>query len=178
MLEIFFRGTGHKNYCLEAFNFLMQYHYTLTPRCAEQMLWFMSSEGGPGGNISADLHMEHLNRILKEIVNHLGANKTPAAIVRAAKALGPLKEIVAEFDKITGIWLTRKHSRRSEAEDLMKVVVELTQNEVFAHQPGRKHLAFHSIRCNGLQMSIKRAKFKTWMSKNAMKLIKKSPFTR
>ena len=31
---LFFRGTGHKNYCLEAFNFLMQYHYTLTPRCA------------------------------------------------------------------------------------------------------------------------------------------------
>lgn len=183
MLEIFvlfFRVTGHKNYCLEAFKFLMQYHYTLTPRCAEQMLWgrFINSEGGPGGNISADLHMEHLNRILKETVNHLGANKTPAAIVRAAKALGPLKEIVAEFDKITGIWLTRKHSRRSETEDLMKVVAELTQNEVFAHKPGRKHLAFPSIRCNGLLMSIKRAKFKTWMSKNAMKLIKESPFTR
>ena len=45
------------------------------------------------------------------------------------------------------------------------------------NQEESMHLAFHSIRCNGLQMSIKRAKFKTWMSKNAMKLIKKSPFT-
>lgn len=122
MLEIFFlffRGTGHKNYCLEAFNFLMQYHYTLTPRCAEQMLWgrFISSESGPGGNISADLHMEHLNRILKETVNHLGANKTPSAIVRAAKALGPLKEIVAEFDKITGIW-----THASTVEDLRQKI--------------------------------------------------------
>ncbi|KAL5497630.1 hypothetical protein EMCRGX_G014138 [Ephydatia muelleri] len=110
---------GHKNYCLEAFNFLMQYHYTLTPRCAEQMLWgrFISSESGPGGNISADLHMEHLNRILKETVNHLGANKTPSAIVRAAKALGPLKEIVAEFDKITGIW-----THASTVEDLRQKI--------------------------------------------------------
>ena len=35
---IIFRATGHKNYCIEAFIFLMQYYYTLPPRHAEQML--------------------------------------------------------------------------------------------------------------------------------------------
>eukprot|EP00731_Ephydatia_muelleri_P006750 Em0003g998a len=38
-LFLFFRAAGHKNYCIEAFHLLMQYYYTLTPRCAEQMLW-------------------------------------------------------------------------------------------------------------------------------------------
>eukprot|EP00731_Ephydatia_muelleri_P025731 Em0017g814a len=77
--KFLFRAAGDKNYCIEAFHLLMQYYYTLTPRCAEQMLWgrFVNSVGGPGHNISGDLHMEHLNRILKDTVSHLGANKTP-----------------------------------------------------------------------------------------------------
>ena len=82
-LLIIFRVTGHTNYCLEALNLLTQYYYTLPPRYAEQMLWgrFVNSQGGPGQNISADLHMEHLNRLLKDAMTHLGANKTPQAIV-------------------------------------------------------------------------------------------------
>ena len=68
MLEIFssfFRATKHKNYCIEAFNLQMQYYYILPKRYAEQMLWgrFINSEGGPGHNIPADLHMEHLNKL-------------------------------------------------------------------------------------------------------------------
>ena len=51
----------------------MQYYYILPKRYAEQMLWgrFVNSEGGPGLNISANLHMEHLNRLLKGTVSHL-----------------------------------------------------------------------------------------------------------
>ena len=59
---LIFRAMQHKNYCIEALNLLLQYHYILPQRYAEQMLWghFINSEGGPGQ--SADLHMEHLNR--------------------------------------------------------------------------------------------------------------------
>ena len=89
---LFFRATNHKNYCIEALHFLMQYYYLLPRRYAEQMLWgrFVNTRGGLGNNISADLHMEHLNRLLKDMVSHLGANKTPCAILRASKALGIL----------------------------------------------------------------------------------------
>ena len=48
---------------------------------------FINSQGGPGHNIPAELHMDHLNRLLKGTVSHLGANKTPQAIVRAGKPL-------------------------------------------------------------------------------------------
>jgi L1 cell adhesion molecule like protein len=84
---LFFRATGHTNYCLEAFNTLMQYYYILPPRYAEEMLWgrFINARGKAGHNISADLHMEHLNRHIKDSVRHLGANKTPQAVKRAGK---------------------------------------------------------------------------------------------
>ncbi|KAL5479300.1 hypothetical protein EMCRGX_G022803 [Ephydatia muelleri] len=172
-------GDGDKNYCIEAFHLLMQYYYTLTPRCAEQMLWgrFVNSVGGPGHNISGDLHMEHLNRILKDTVSHLGANKTPKSIVRAAKALGPLKDILAEFDKKTGVWFKSKHCRRSEKEDLLKIVAELNQNEVFHYQPGRKHLLFPSMKCNGMLMCIDRPKLTSWISVKAENILRQTPFT-
>ena len=123
----------------------MQYYYILPKRYAEQMLWscFINSEGGPGHNIPADLHMEHLNKLLKGTICHLGANKTPQAIIRAEKALGALKYILEEFDKSTGVWVTTNHTTRSEAEDLMKMVTELSQNKVFSHKPEESIKYFH-----------------------------------
>ena len=153
---LFFRATKHKNYCIEAFNIQMQYYYILPKRYAEQMLWgrFINSEGGPGRNIPADLHKEHLNKLLKGTICHLGANKTPQAIIRAGKALGALKYILEEFDRSTGVWVTTNHTTRSEAGDLMKMVTELSQNKVFSHKPGRKHKIFPSIQCNKLLIGV------------------------
>ena len=99
---LFVRATyKHKNYCIEAFNLQMQYYYILPKRYAEQMLWgrFINSEGGPGHNIPADLHMERLNKLLKDTICHLGANKTPQAIIRAGKALGALKYTLKSLTK-------------------------------------------------------------------------------
>eukprot|EP00731_Ephydatia_muelleri_P020729 Em0013g456a len=171
---LIFRATQHKNYCIEALNLLMQYYYILPQQYAEQMLWgrFVNSEGGPGQNISTDLHMEHLNRLLKGTVTHLGANKTPQAIVRAGKALGVLKNIITVFDKLTGGWATSNHTTRSEAEDLMKVVTELSQNRVFSPQSGRKHRTFPSIECNKLIASINKKKLHLWMTKKVSQILK------
>eukprot|EP00731_Ephydatia_muelleri_P020858 Em0013g585a len=176
---LFFRATKHKNYCIEAFNLQMQYYYILPKRYAEQMLWgrFINSEGGPGHNIPADLHMEHLNKLLKGTICHLGANKTPQAIIRAGKALGALKYILEEFDRSTGVWVTTNHTTRSEAEDLMKMVTELSQNKVFSHKPGRKHQIFPSIQCNKLLESINQKKLDLWMTQKVGEILKLSPFS-
>lgn len=53
----------------------------------------MNTHGHCGKNISADLHMEHLNRVCKDAVTYLGANKTPNAIVRIGKAVGTISNI-------------------------------------------------------------------------------------
>ncbi|KAL5515765.1 hypothetical protein EMCRGX_G000981 [Ephydatia muelleri] len=145
---LIFRATQHKNYCIEALNLLMQYYYILPQRYAEQML------------------------LLKGTVTHLGANKTPQAIVRAGKALGVLKNIITVFDKLTGGWATSNHTTRSEAEDLMKVVTELSQNRVFSPQSGRKHRTFPSIECNKLIASINKKKLHLWMTKKVSQILK------
>ena len=86
-LFLFFRASGHTNYALEALTLLSNYYYLLPPRYAEQMKWnrFINTQGKRGTNISADLHIEHLNRICKDAVEHLGANKTPKAVERIGK---------------------------------------------------------------------------------------------
>lgn len=162
---LLFRGTGHKNYCIEALHLLASYYYILPPRYAAQMLWgrFINVHGKTGSNISADLHMEHLNRLCKDAISHLGANKTPSAISKAGKALGPLSEIITNFDAITGTVVTKAHTRRSEEEDLSKLVTELVQNGNFQMQPGRSHENFKSIKSNQLISCINESKFKDWM---------------
>ena len=69
------------------------------------MLWecFINQVGKRGHNISADLHIEHLNCLCKDIVNHLGANKSPNAYLRAGKALGTVYDLLSNFDSITNI---------------------------------------------------------------------------
>lgn len=41
--------------------------------------------------------MEHLNRLLKTCISNLGANKTPAVIVRFGKCIGPMSAILDSF---------------------------------------------------------------------------------
>ena len=88
-LFLFFRASGHTNYTLEALTLLSHYYYLLPPRYAEQLKWsrFINTQCKQGANIPSDLHIEHLNRVCKEFVNHLGANKTPRAITRIGKVV-------------------------------------------------------------------------------------------
>ena len=82
-------------------------------------------------NIPAELHMENLNRLPKGTVSHLGANKTPQAIVRTGNTLGVLWNTLEEFDKVTVGQVTSNHITRSEAEDLMKMFAELSHHDMF-----------------------------------------------
>ena len=47
---------------------------------------FINTQNKRTTNISADLHIEHLNRVCKEAVDHLGANETPKAIKELEKS--------------------------------------------------------------------------------------------
>lgn len=101
MLPIF-KATSQKNYSIEAFILLAQYQYLLSPREKSQLLYsrFINTHGLPGRNISCDLYMEHLNRLLKDAIKALGANKTPKAIDRVGKCIAPLDELLERFDTI------------------------------------------------------------------------------
>ena len=180
-LLLFFRATGHVNYTIEAFTLLSQYYYLLPPRLSEQLIWsrFVNTHGLPGRNIPADLYMEHLNRLCKDAVSHLGANKTPKAIVRTGKAIQSMSEALHHFDKDNGIDLgSGAHTRRSEAGDLSKIVHEIhKKSSVFTNIPGRKHTSFPSITCNMFE-SIDQQKFQEWMDTKFAKLLARATINR
>ena len=97
---LIFRATGRKNYAIEAFTLLSQYHITLPSNLAEQLKWsrFIHVHGLPGHNISCDLHMEHLNKLVKVSIEGLKANKSEKATKRVAKAMGALSKTTGSFD--------------------------------------------------------------------------------
>ncbi len=104
-LMLIWKATGHKNYSIEAFTIVTQYHLLLPKNLAAQLKWsrFINVHGKPGHNISCDLHMEHLNHIVKTAIEGLGANKSKKAIVRVGRAVGSLTGFMNYFDKEIGV---------------------------------------------------------------------------
>ncbi len=84
---------------------LSQYHILLPCNLAELLKWsrFVNVRGLLGHNISCDLHMEHLNRLVKVSMEGLGANKSEKSIKRVAKAMGVLAKATNSFDCEVGI---------------------------------------------------------------------------
>lgn len=122
--------------------------------------------------------MEHLNRICKDAVSHLGANKTPNAIVRAGKAISGIGKVLQQFDTSLSINDTSGyHPRRDMSGDLKKVVSEIHKSQVFSYLPGRKHRSFQQINCNVFR-SIDKKKFETWMKQKFAKQLKSSILNR
>ena len=70
-----------------------------TPRLVHQLMWasVVNIHGGLGHNISLDLHMEHMNKKLKECV---GENVTEKLLVRSGKPLKGIMEVCKHFNDI------------------------------------------------------------------------------
>ena len=75
----------------------------LSPCQSHQLLWsrLIITRGLLGHSIECDLHMEHLNRVCKNSIKGLGANKTEKAIQRAVKAIGKSSAVVEIFAHVT-----------------------------------------------------------------------------
>ena len=101
--------------------------------------------GLPARNIPADLHMEHLNRIAKDAIKSLGANKTKRAIERVSKSIGGmLSPLLHQFDQEHGLKpISGAHHRANLQKDLGIIVAELMH---FSIQADRKYPTFQSPR--------------------------------
>ena len=145
LLPIFF-NSNRTNYTKEALNLLYQQKYQLTERQAKQLLYsrFINTQGIKGRNIPCDLHMEHLNRMCKEIVKDLGSNKTITSIVNASKNLGTIDEVIRVFDNEGGLHFdTGIHKEASCINDVKVLTESLMKYKVFSQQTHRKaHLSF------------------------------------
>ena len=130
---------GRHNYANEALNLLCQYNYDLPAQQVEQLIWsrFVNTTGIKGGNIPADLHLEHLNRILKGTVQGLGSNKHEEAIVRSSKEISAIKEVIQNYDQDNTTTLSSSsHHTPAIKKEIETIVKELRQYQVFDTLPG------------------------------------------
>ena len=75
--------------------------------------------------------MEHLNRVCKECVRCLAANKTEQVIVRYSKCIGPLEHILAYYDSQHRCGFTSNaHTIASSTKDQELIMQELVKADI------------------------------------------------
>ena len=147
-----FKAMNRTNYSIEAFTLLAQHDFIFTPRMKQQLVWerTVNVHGRPGRNIPCDLHMEHLNRECKSAMGSLGPNiSSVGSVTRIGESIGELMKVTSQYDSITGITPeSDKHSKRSAAGDIAKIVLQLQESHAFKTVPGRKHAFFPKFVAN------------------------------
>lgn len=144
-----FLASHRTNYSREALNMLYQHKYRLSPRLSRELLYnrFVNVHGRPRKNIPADLHMEHLNRIAKNAIKGLGANKTEKAIVRVGRALRTVAPVLQNYDEDNNVpSLSGVHKVAEAKKDIAIVTGVLQASNVFEEIPGRRHKSFQQTR--------------------------------
>ena len=171
--KFMFKATGRKNYALEALTLLSQHYILLPPNLAEQLKWsrFINIHGCPGHNISCDLHMEHINKVVKVAIEGLGANKSEKSIKRVAKAIGVLSETTESFDFEVGLVApSGKHSDQAVLMDLNIIIQQLQECDTFNWQSKTQFASFITLKKNVVQ-TLDEKKVKEWMIVHFSKII-------
>ena len=160
-----FQAAGCHKYCLEALRLQFQVNGLLPPNLAHQVMWhrFVNIKGGPGRNISCDLHNEHMNKLIKLIISNMGSNLTEASLQRAVRCVSILHSISVKFDEETGVpFRTTAHSTRPDTQDVKIVTAVVRREKLLQPIQGRKHASFPHLSLNPLK-KWNVGKSKTWI---------------
>ena len=142
-----FLSSGKRNYAIEGLNFLLQHGHILPPQQAAELIWsrFINVHGIPGRNIPNDLHMEHLNCVIKTSIQGLCSNKTLNVITRLGNALGVIAPILSKFDVENCVTEPSGTHHRPHSDRDMKIVIQ-ELSSVFKSVPSRHHETFRNPR--------------------------------
>ena len=168
-----FKVTRKNKYAVQASTLLLQNHFIFTERMRQQLLYSrtINVHGRPGRNIPMDLHMEHLNRELKEGMRHLSSNINAASVIRIGKALRKLIDFRDNYDKCTNVSkLTGHHMPRSKNKDLQLMVDELNKAQVFSETLGRKHSQLPDFEGNAMS-TVDKKELMVWLKERLAKLV-------
>ena len=92
---LYFKCYGHTKYALAVLRLLL--NLKMQPqKIAFFLMWerFVNTRGIKGKNISLDLHLEHNNNFLKELLKVLRSNLNEDNADRVSKAMNNIKELV------------------------------------------------------------------------------------
>ena len=170
-----FKVSDRRNYSLEVLRMLYSYYFTMSPRQKHQLLWsrFVNVHGKVGRNIANDLHMEHLNRVCKNAVRGIGAKKSEESLKRIGRVVGPLAEVMSNFDQNvlkTGKDGIGHHKRAAADKDRDMIVNELLNRaDVFTETENRFHRHFKNMTNKGsIFMNVNRKTLEKWIKENVV----------
>lgn len=169
-----FKAAGHTKYALEALRLQIQINATLSPNLAHQVTWnrFVNIRGGLGKNIPCDLHNEHVNKLLKQIITNMGSNLTEKSLQRAARSVTALDAITESFDAHSGVpHRTTAHSTKPDIEDVKKVMATVKKHQLLTPLGHREHRAFPGLPLNPLSKWDLKAT-KSWISDKKKEYLK------
>lgn len=160
-----FKASGSTKYSLEALRLQLQLKVA-SPNLAHQIMWhrFVNNRGGMGNNIPCDLYNEHVNKLVKIIIQNMGSNLTEQSLQRAVRCVSPLNTLCKSFDAATAIpTTTTAHSTKSDELDIKKVVAVVMQQKLLEQQAtSRSHNCFPKISSNPLE-KLDSKKLKSWI---------------
>ncbi len=165
---------NRRKYALEALRLQFQIQAVLSPHLAHHVLWdrFINTRGGKGRNIPCDLHNEHVNKLIKQVITNMGGNMTDDALKRSARSVSTLQALCHKFDKCSGVpFGTHSHSTRSDVQDVGKVMRTVIDRKLLEVIPGRKHSSFPRTSANPLK-SWDTTKTKEWIEGKKKQFVK------
>ena len=136
----------------------------MKPNSAFHLIWerFINTQGLPGRNISMDLHLEHLNKFLKDLLKDLGNNMNEINADRVSKSMNNLKTIVENFEIELHISTQRssENALRCE-EDVKYLVMELMKDNPFL-MANKPYASFPQFKLELLE-KLDKDKFVEWV---------------
>ena len=160
-----FQAANRTKYSLEALRIQFQVNVVLSPNLAHQVKWdrFVNTRGGLGMNVPCDLHNEHVNKVIKNIIGNMGSNLTEVALQRAVRSISTLGSLCKRFDSQSHVpHITSAHSTRSDIADVKKVMEVLISQKILEPTVDREHKAFPRLHFNPLHNWNKK-KTKVWI---------------
>ena len=168
LLMCFKSSNSFKTYAIEMFTWIAQ----IKSLCSEQMAHrlkgsrFVNWNGGKGNNIACDMAQEICNRISKDLVKSMGANKTPKAMMRASKAAAGVHLIVKQVNEVSGIKPTSQvHAHKESSGKVIMMFKDLKKLRPFDLEKGRFHRNFQEIIVSPTS-SVNMSSLFSWLEKH------------
>ena len=124
--------SGRTKYSFEITRLLIQLQ-CLPANLTQQLIWdrFINTHSGMGHNLPCDLHNEHVNKLLKEVIRHMATKFSQKALTSAARSVTYMASVATNFDQQCGITPeSTAHQTKDDAGDVKRVMEVVRREEL------------------------------------------------